>query len=622
MKRIYLSLSLLLLVIIGSRAANFKFAFLTDIHITAGDSIPYNDLARSVNQINDTPGIEFAIVSGDITNIGDRQSMEVVKSLLDRLNVEYHIIPGNHETKWSESGVTDFARVFGSERFKFEHDGILFMGVNSGPIIRMADGHVAPQDIDWIKTELDKAGKEKPVIFITHYPLQPGDVDNWYDVTDAIRPYNIRLVMGGHYHKYMQLEYDGIPGILCRSNLRAKEKTGGYSLCEVTLDSIFIYEHKIGNVPTRKGAYSMTGMNYPKSNAGYPRPDYSVNKEFPQVSEQWLVRSGYEIFSSPAYWDKKVYVGDDSGAISCYSATDGRKLWSFKSDMRIIGTPAADKNVVVFGSADMNIYGLNASNGRLLWKINTEAPVLGAVTIRNGIAYIGGSDHKFRAIDIKSGTVVWSYDGVEGYIETKPLVYNNLVIFGAWDKNLYALDKKTGKEVWKWHEGKPGRFYSAAAVWPVAANGKVFIADPERVLTAIDASTGKTVWRTKESMVRETVGLSEDKRRIYSKTMNDSVVCYSATTDFPEKIWASNVGFGYEHAPSMPVEKEGVVFGSTKNGLMFGLDAHTGKVLWKHKVGNSLISTLVPLSKNKCLFTATGGEIGLLVIDYKINKHK
>ena len=43
MKRIYLSLSLLLLVIIGSRAANFKFAFLTDIHITAGDSIPYND---------------------------------------------------------------------------------------------------------------------------------------------------------------------------------------------------------------------------------------------------------------------------------------------------------------------------------------------------------------------------------------------------------------------------------------------------------------------------------------------------------------------------------------------------------------------------------------------------
>lgn len=609
-------LALLTLLAVGSQAANFKFAFLTDIHITAGDSLPCNDLARSVEQINATPGIEFAIVSGDITNLGDRQSMEVVKSLLDRLHVDYYIVPGNHETKWSESGVTDFARVFGNERFEFEHDGILFMGFNSGPIIRMADGHVAPQDIDWLKNELNVVGTEKPVILVTHYPLQPGDVDNWYDVTDAVRPYNIRLVMGGHYHKYMNLQYDGIPGILCRSNLRAQEPAGGYSLCEVTPDSIFIYEHKIGQSPVRRGAYSMTGENFAKSNAGYPRPDFSVNREYPQVKEQWLVKCGYEIFSSPAYWDEKVYVGDDSGSLTCYSVADGKMLWRFEGSMRIIGTPAADDNRVVFGSTDHYIYGLDATDGTLQWKVATEAPVLGAVTLHNGVAYIGGSDHRFRAIDLESGQLIWYYDGVEGYVETKPLVYDGLVIFGAWDKNLYALDSHTGQEVWKWHDGKPGKFYSPAAVWPVAAHGKIFVADPERMLSAIDARTGKTVWRTGQSMVRETIGLSHDKRRIYSKTMNDSVVCYSATTDHPQELWASNVGFGYEHAPSMPVEKEGVVFGSTKNGLMFGLDAHTGHVLWKHKVGNSLISTLVPLSKERCLFTATGGEVGLLVIDY------
>ena len=27
-----------------------------------------------------------------------------------------------------------------------------------------------------------------------------GDVDNWYEVTDAVRPYNVRLFIGGHYH--------------------------------------------------------------------------------------------------------------------------------------------------------------------------------------------------------------------------------------------------------------------------------------------------------------------------------------------------------------------------------------------------------------------------------------
>jgi outer membrane protein assembly factor BamB len=94
--------------------------------------------------------------------------------------------------------------------------------------------------------------------------------------------------------------------------------------------------------------------------------------------------------------------------------------------------------------------------------------------------------------------------------------------------------------------------------------------------------------------------------------MNDSIVCYSTLTDTPEQVWTSNVGFGYEHAPSMPLEKEGVVYGSTKEGLLFALEAKTGKVIWKHKIGNSLINTVVPLSKKEVLFTATSGEVGLL----------
>ena len=160
--------------------------------------------------------------------------------------------------------------------------------------------------------------------------------------------------------------------------------------------------------------------------------------------------------------------------------------------------------------------------------------------------------------------------------------------------------------------------FSPAAVWPVAADGKVFITDPQRAMTAIDIETGNTVWRTFQSMVRETIGLSEDKERIYSKTMNDSIVCYSTKGNQPHKLWASNVGFGYEHAPSMQVEKNGVVFGSTKEGLIFALEATTGKVLWKHKTGNSLISTVVPLDNNRVLFTATSGETGML--KFKIKK--
>ncbi|MFR6708270.1 MAG: hypothetical protein ACLUSK_07485 [Bacteroides stercoris] len=52
-------------------------------------------------------------------------------------------------------------------------------------------------------------------------------MDNWYEVTDAVRPYNIRLFIGGHYHRNRDLRYDGIPGILMRSNLRDKDGKAG-----------------------------------------------------------------------------------------------------------------------------------------------------------------------------------------------------------------------------------------------------------------------------------------------------------------------------------------------------------------------------------------------------------
>ena len=613
----------LLPFMVQAQQAVFRFAQLTDIHLSPNNPNPTEDLLRSIAQINATDSIDFVLVTGDIAEEGDRTTMEKVKSCLDLLKVKYYVVLGNHETKWSDSGCTAFGEIFGGERFEFEHKGFLFLGFNSGPLMRMAYGHVVPQDIRWMTETMDRynAGNsrpDKPVILVTHYPMTEGDVDNWYEVTDAVRPYNIRLFIGGHYHRDRDLRYDGIPGILMRSNLRDKDEKPGYGIYEITEDSILVYTQRIGEPKRQWAAFSLTDSYYDRNGKAQKYPDFSVNKEYAQVQEQWIVQTGAGIYCSPAVEKDKVFVGDDLGRLTAYALKNGKKLWSFQSGKRIVGTPAVSEGIVVFGSADCKIYGLDAQNGNLLWTVEAAEPVLGAVTIENSIAYIGASDHTFRAVNIRTGEVKWAFAGVRGYIETKPLVTDNKVIFGAWDNTLYALNKADGKELWKWTGGLTRMHFSPAAVWPVAADGKVFITDPQRAMTAIDIETGNTVWRTFQSMVRETIGLSEDKERIYSKTMNDSIVCYSTKGDQPHKLWASNVGFSYEHAPSMQVEKNGVVFGSTKEGLIFALEAATGKVLWKHKTGNSLISTVVPLDNNRVLFTATSGENGML--KFKIKK--
>lgn len=642
----------------------FTFALLTDTHISTSNPKPMEDLQRSIADINRNPDIEFVVVTGDLTESGDLTSLQAIKAALDQLRVPYYAASGNHETTWSESGVMDFTRVFGDSRFAFSHAGAYFIGFNSGPVIRMADGHVAPQDIAWLKHNLDSVKHSTPdtlhstpytlhptpIFVFTHYPLRNGDVDNWYEVTDVLREHNVQCVMGGHYHRNLIFDCDGITDVLNRSNLRGNDTINGYSIISVT-DSIRFYERTpsplggeaIGDrleakgedqtSPSfRKGSGVGCWLTLPYGTKTYGpsdqtlRPDFSVNKQYPKVTRAWHKSLKGGLYSTPVTDGDNLYIGDDVGMFYCLDLHTGATKWTFDTGMRIVGSPAVADGVVVFGSANYNIYGLNTKTGKPRWTFTTNQAVMGAATIHEGVAYIGGGDGRMFAFDLKTGALKWSFNELKNYVLTRPLVYNDKLYFGAWDTYLYALHLKDGSLAWKWSNGKSNPKLSPASVWPVAADGKIFITAPDRYFTCLDAETGAEVWRTKEYKVRETVGLSEDGKTVYSKCMWDTVVAISTQypishsshserpigetpSNSPTPLWTSHAGFGYEHNPAMPLEKDGTLWVSTKNGLLLGMDAKTGKVLWRHKIGNSILNTPLPLSGKECIFTSSEGTI-------------
>ncbi len=588
----------------------FRFAQLTDVHLKAGDPLPEQWLMRSIRQINATDSIDFVLVTGDLADDGDRESIMRVKACLDSLRPRYYVIPGNHETTWSDSGLMAYVTTFGGERIEFEHNGILFLGFNTGPLMRMAYGHVVPQDIAWLRAEMDKRGKAQPVILVTHYPILKGDVDNWYEVTDAVRPYNVRLFIGGHYHANRCLSYDGIPGVLMRSNLRDADGNNGYGIYEVDNDSIRVFTQITGGKKYEWASFPMQGDLYDHAGKANEYPDFSVNDRY-KVAVKWQHRSEAGIYAAAASDGRRVFVGDGAGRLTAYDIRSGRRMWQFAAGHRIYGEPDVKSGVVVFGAADSTVYGLSAKNGAKLWAVKAGGPVTGGVRISGGVAYVGGTDHCMRAIDLRSGRLLWSHGGVKGYVVTRPLVADGKVIFGAWDGSLYALSARDGSELWQWHNPRKGLHFSPASVWPVFSRGKVFIVDPVRELTAIDASTGQTVYSTRASRVRESLGLSSDGTRLFAKTMNDSLVCYSALSDHPEEIWASAIGYGYDHAPSQDLESRGTVYGSTSSGLIFAVSAADGSILWQHKIGESLVNTVMPV-KGGVVATSTDGTVILI----------
>jgi outer membrane protein assembly factor BamB/predicted phosphohydrolase len=617
MRPVFRTLGVLFLVVFGIvclQGQQFQFAWLSDTHV--GSSTGAADLTASVHDINSLGDIAFVILSGDVTEMGSNKQLELAKAILDSLRKPYYIIPGNHDTKWSESGCTEFGKLWGNDKFAFDFAGFRFIGMHEGPIMKMGDGHVPPEDLRWLDSVLAKTPRnDKPLFFITHYPLD-SSIDNWYQVTERLKLYNTQAVLVGHGHRNRVLSFEGLPGIMGRSNLRSADSIGGYTLVTIQRDTVYFSE-RLPWIRTGRPWHQLPlgHRNYRSDTTRHPRPEFSINRHYPQARVVWEKDTRYTIASSPAVWNDLAIVGNSSGVVYAFSLDDGSDRWRFATGSAVYSTPDVTDGKVVLGSSDHFIYCLDAENGRLVWKYRTGAPVVATPKIEDRLVFVGGSDSTFRALDLRSGKLKWEFKGIGGFIETRPKVYQDRVIFGAWDTHLYALQVDDGSLAWKWSSDRPGVLYSPAACWPVAAQGKVFIAAPDRYLTAIDVTSGATVWRSNRYQVRETVGLAENASRVYARCMIDTVIAFSPSSPKLDVLWARDCGYGYDIDPSMPIEKDGDLFFATKNGFVVALDAASGDLLWKHRMGVTIVHTPVLLDAHRVVACDLDGKVMLLEAD-------
>ena len=601
-------------MIVSAQWKPFRFAFFSDTHIGSPNGGAEEDLRRTVADINQMTDIAFVVITGDITELGTNAEIKLAKEILGGLKVPYYIIPGNHDSGWSESGGVTFGQVFGNDKFVFEFNGITFLGCASGPYVRMSDGHIPRDAVGWLDKELKKLDPEKPIIFLNHYPLDK-DLDNWYEAIDRLKQHNTLAALCGHGHSNHALNFEGIPAVMGRSNLRAKAAYGGYNLVDIRTDSMIFSERTPGMITkTPWTKVKLENHRYDLSKT-YTRPSYLVNDSFQNVHFKWSFSSDANVISTPVVTDGLVIFGNSLGRIDALALENGKKQWSYQTGNAIYSSPAVSNHKLVIGSGDGNIYCLSAGKGKLLWQFKTEAAVLGCPLIDHNRVYIGGSDHHFRALDLTTGKEIWNFDGLDGPVVSTPVLYKGSIIFGAWDKNLYALQATDGKLLWKWNNGSPVRNFSPAACIPVIKDDVVYVVAPDRYLTAIDFSTGTTLWRNNESTVRESIGISADGNFVYGKTMNDTIVAFPTSRLKQNAAWKMDCGFGYEHVPSMLIEKDGLVFFGTKNGKVYAINPATRQRVWTVKIDNSMVNTVNVITSKKIIASTMDGKVSLLEVN-------
>lgn len=569
-----------------------RIAFLTDIHVSPG-AVSEPNLENIVAEIN-TGDYDFAVVTGDLTNTGLDTELVTVHRILSQLKIPLHIVPGNHETNWSESACQTFPRLWGNDRFFFISGNYLFIGFDTGPFLKMGDGHVKEEDVQWIEQTLSQTATQgRTVISLAHYPLGDG-LDNWYEVTDILKKYNTRLVLCGHGHRLSLHNFDGLPGLMGRAALIGGSDIPGYNILTLRNDSACLYEKRLHQpIGAPFIAFSLSDPSpVTDHRPSMPRPDSSINIAYPPAVISFRLNDTASIFTGVLPVDKHTIIyGNSRGQVISLDPLTHKVRWRNQYPGSIYCTPVYGKGIVAFSTVDGYLHGVDAGTGKEKWNLPTGQPGISEGLVKDDALYIGTGSH-FYKLHITDGRLLWKNTNPEGQLQARPVLSpdGDNVIFGAWDRRLYCLDAATGQLKWQWDNGKQQKLYSPGNVVPAIADGKVFIVAPDRYMTAIDRTTGKTLWRNNSRHVRESMGISADGRQVYAKLMNDTIIAVSTTSDSFHLNWEANAAFGYEHNPCPIIESNGVVYAGTKNGVFVATDAATGRILLEHRAGNSSIN--------------------------------
>jgi len=578
-----------------SLTAQIKFAWITDTHIGSPDA--EKDLLQIVNDINNRD-IKFTIITGDVTEKGLNSELSQAREILSKLKRPYFIIPGNHDTKWSETGCTKFTELFGSNRFVFNVDDYCFIGLNSGIPLRGGGGHISPEDINWLKSRLKNLSPQTKIIFAVHHQLDK-EIDNYKKVINLLSRFEKVFVIVGHGHTNRPYVFDNIKGAMGRSAL-SKQKTPGYNLVSLFGDSISIqtidfnankewYRNSIERLSTSSEEKVLSQKSLQELNPVFE-------------SQSTVVKTG-------VLKNNRLFFADLEGWI--YSIKlNGKLIWKKYLSTSFFARPVIYKNQIIFSATDGNVYFLNQSNGRLLKTIKLYSPIVSSPVIHKNNLIVFSNDGKVNFINLKTFEIK-SFKIGEKNFEASPLIAKDKIFIGNWDNYLYSINtdfSDTSIVLWKWTENK-NFYYSPAACSPLIDKlNRIFISTPDKFISAIDFQTGRTLFRSNEFNSWESIGINNQKSLLFIKGLVDTLYAIDISDSIINLKWKTHLGYGLDTNPIPISESSGMIFLPAKDGTLYIVDEMTGKLIQKFFLGNARLNDVIVINPELLIVSNMDGK--------------
>ena len=239
MKRAFLLLIIVFQISLLFGQNNFSFVFLPDVHLEP-DSVVEANLDRVIKKINKLKP-DFLITGGDMIYTAKNVDDKKAKKLFDLMDKKFtkfkmpiYYTMGNHEVVGilPNSGIDSSHPQWGKRMYEERYGQRYKSFVNSGWKFFLLDGikilekkmnYTAGVDsiqIEWLKHELLQTDSNMPIVIVIHTPLiNPYAIssrehqilsENAETVLNLFNDHNLKMVLQGHNHKYMNLFFGGI----------------------------------------------------------------------------------------------------------------------------------------------------------------------------------------------------------------------------------------------------------------------------------------------------------------------------------------------------------------------------------------------------------------------------
>jgi 3',5'-cyclic AMP phosphodiesterase CpdA len=218
-----------------AQAPSFRFAFMTDMHLSFADEANIRPLHMAVDSAL-ARGVDFILTGGDNIDIDNQQdSAECVRryerfsAFVRSQKVPVYPAIGNHDRYWASGSNSPLAntglwhKYLGAHYYAFDHKGWHFIVLNTAEPGGAAPYRVGPEQMEWLRRDLAALAPETPIAVVAHvpflslyYPALEGrftDTDmfaNFKEIRDMFAGRNLRLVLQGHQHLYEEIKVLGV----------------------------------------------------------------------------------------------------------------------------------------------------------------------------------------------------------------------------------------------------------------------------------------------------------------------------------------------------------------------------------------------------------------------------